>query len=63
MTREFEVNERIRKKIMESNLEEPMKEFLLKILKIEFREGKGSRYSDLYKKEIDKAYILLRREK
>ncbi|MBC8500594.1 MAG: hypothetical protein ISS25_03500 [Nanoarchaeota archaeon] len=61
MIEEFKINERIRKKIENSQVEEPIKEFLLKILEIEFKEGKSSQYSRVYKKEIDNTYILLKR--
>jgi len=62
--KKYEINKRIVKKITDSNLEGPMKQFLLNILEIESKEGREStRYSNLYKNEIETAYILLRRER
>ena len=59
----FEINKTIIEKINKSELEEPLKELLIKILQLEFKEGRTSRYSESYNQEIEKAYILLRKKK
>ncbi len=64
MISEFKVNARIRKKIEDSDFEKPIKDLLLKILEIEFKEGgHGRGYSQLYEREIEKAQITLGRQR
>lgn len=62
MIEEIRINQRIRHRIQSSDLERPIKQLLLNILQIEFREGRlHSQYSKSYQSEINKAYILLKR--
>jgi len=55
------VNQRLLKKIISSDLEDPVKKFLKNILEIESEIGKGGQFSEKYKTEIEKAYLLLKR--
>jgi len=57
----IKVNQRLLKKISSSDLDEPIKKFLKNILEIESDIGKGGQFSERYKVEVDKAYILQER--
>lgn len=58
---QHEINERIRKKVEESDLDETIKKFLLNIIEFEISEGledRGSiRFAKYYRTNIDATYI------
>jgi len=53
------INIRILKKLDDSELDLPIKEFIKNILELESELVKGSSYSDRYRREIDNTYINL----
>ena len=55
------INIRILKKLDDSNLEPPIKEFIKNILELESELVKGSSYTDRYRREIENTYINLKR--
>jgi hypothetical protein len=57
----IKVNQRLLKKISNSDLDEPLKKFIKNILEIESEIGKGGQFSEKYKAEIEKTYLLLER--
>ncbi|MDD2678809.1 MAG: hypothetical protein PHS81_02930 [Candidatus Nanoarchaeia archaeon] len=59
MIEEFKVNKRIKKKIEDSDFDEPFKRFLLKILDIEFYSVYNKNYSKDYENAIDFLYKQL----
>jgi len=58
LQKEFKVNDKIEEKIESSDLPKPIKQFLMRILRIEFSEGKGA-YSPSYKKAVEETAVLL----
>ena len=57
--KEWKINENIRRKIKMADLPEPIKEFIIKILGIEFREGKGN-YSRSYEIAVEEATVKIK---
>jgi hypothetical protein len=57
----IKINQRLLTKINNSDLDEPIKKFVKNILDIESEIGKGGQFSEKYKAEIEKAYLLLER--
>jgi hypothetical protein len=57
----IKVNQRLLKKINNSDLDDPIKKFIKNILEIESEIGKGSQFSEKYKDEIEKARLSLQR--
>ena len=57
----IKVNQRLLKKISDSDLDDPTKKFIKNILYIESEIGKGGQFSERYKTEVDKAFILQER--
>lgn len=52
------VNQRLLKKINNSDMDDPTKKFIKNILDIESEIGKGGQFSERYKAEVEKAYAL-----
>lgn len=57
----IKVNQRLLKKINNSDLDDPIKKFIKNILEIESEIGKGGQFSEKYKNEIEKTRLLLQR--
>jgi hypothetical protein len=57
----IKINQRLLNKISNSDLDDPIKKFVKNILEIESEIGKGGQFSEKYKAEIEKAYLLLER--
>lgn len=60
--KKHEINKRIINKISDSNLEKPIQDLLIKIIKFEIEEGKHSnRYKDYYENKVEETVIKLKR--
>ena len=57
----IKVNQRLLKKISNSDLDEPIKKFIKNVLEIESEIGKGGQFSERYRTEIETAYRSLER--
>jgi len=57
----IKVNQRLLTKISNSDLDDPIKKFIKKILEIESEIGKGGQFSERYKAEIENAYRTIER--